>query len=56
MKILQQFGNNMKLSHSNSNLHDYDLLENLHSEPSSLRVKNASYYDETASTVNSNSS
>lgn len=50
MKILQQFGNNMKSPH------DYDLLENLHSEPSSsLNIKNASYYDETASTMNSNS-
>ncbi|CAD8098229.1 unnamed protein product [Paramecium primaurelia] len=60
MNILQQFGNNMRnqplIAHSSSNQFNdnVDLLENLHSEASSIRQKNVSSYEETASTIHNN--
>ncbi|CAD8208916.1 unnamed protein product [Paramecium octaurelia] len=60
MNILQQFGNNMKnqqlIAHSSSSQFNdnVDLLENLHSEASSIRQKNVSSYEETASTIHNN--
>ncbi|CAD8191631.1 unnamed protein product [Paramecium octaurelia] len=61
MSILQQFGNNMKNQHlivqssGSSQFNDnVDLLENLHSEASSIRQKNVSSYEETASTIHNN--